>query len=174
MKRIIACIAVVLWTVSVMADKVAVAQNFQTMAVAGDIVFTPNNHVGATDFVTYTCSGSTGSGYAHEFTSYNGNISIYLKGTNSQVVTSKIADLDSLNILYLPADSRTMTVEASTDNVNWKRLDVKNDVNGKKTVKMLVRGDYYIRIKRNSDIYITQITYILEDCHALEVTRSEE
>ena len=144
------------------AEIEAIAHNFQELS-GGNITFnTPSNTVGTTtDGIVYTCS----SGAAFSASTNSGNqIAIFLEASGAQVVTTQIANLDSVRIYYAPTATKSMTVSVSRDGSAWNDLVITQPTYGIKAAKIPSPNDYYVRIKRSSDnVYIKEIRFYYID-----------
>lgn len=151
----------------------SVEHDFDAMfeAVPPTLVMSNELQTGTTDFCTYTCSGGA------YFSYYSSVWSVCLDKSGRQVTTTQIHNLDSIRLMYLPADiKKTLTVKISQDSVSWTDVTVKDDVAGVKTVKMPTPGDYYVRFIRKNDVYLKLVKYIyfdLSDCPNCFLYRSE-
>ena len=167
MKRSQIILLLLLGAVTCDAAETKTMHNFNAMTTAtpADIVYTNSNKIGTTDFVTYTCSGGTA-----KFYSYSSRICVCMTGSGAILTTTAINDLDSIRISYLPTEAKSIKIFISTDNSVWQEMTVFSPVNGTKTVKFPVKGDYYLKIQRdNADFYIQQIEYIQQSCNCLRV-----
>lgn len=167
MKKSVFYITLCLFTLSsayCMAERRTVIQNFKTLTDSRGIVYKTSNTIGETDFVTYTCSG--GAKFYYDATKTSNIFAIFLESAGSQVTTTKIENLDSIRIVYMPADAKKdMVVEISTDSITWTEKETALVFAGLRTVKMPRANDYYVRIRRkgSNDVYIREMQYIYID-----------
>ena len=144
------------------AKVTCVPQNFQSLSTSKKIKFnSPTNTIGTTDFVTYTCSGD--ARFSADETKTDWKVAIFLEQSGAQVTTTQIQNLDSLWISYVPNANKAITVKISTDSVSWEDVEAVHKINGAKHVKMPRVGDYYVRIIRSDNVYITQIDFTCLD-----------
>ena len=171
MKRLLFAILCLLLLSPVLSRAETITHNFHTMSGTPALSYESNNTVGITDLVRYTCSG----GAKAKFNSNTGKICICLPDRYDQVETSpSIADLESLEIMYFPIESRrTIKVYASIDNDVWTEATVEQSVPGATTFQLPATGDYYLKFKNeatSNDFYIRQINYIIKpSCACLKV-----
>ena len=123
---------------------------------------------------TYTCSGSNA-----KFDLYSSTyLEIHLKSNGDQVVMSPpIADLDSIFIIYHPAEYRTISAYISEDNTSWTEVTVKQRSKGASTIQLPEKGTYYVKFANknySNDFYLHTIKYItnptpVSSCNCLRV-----
>ena len=170
MKKYLFAILCLLVLSPVLSRAETITHNFHTMSGTPALTYASKNKVGNTDLVTYTCSGGDNA----KFNSNTGEICICLPDRYNQVETSpSIADLESLEIMYFPIESRTIKVYASIDNDVWTEATVEQSVPGATTFQLPATGDYYLKFKNeatSNDFYIRQINYIIKpSCACLKV-----
>lgn len=145
-----------------------ITHNFKSMAeVPATIAFTNSNKTGTTtDGMVYTCSGGAAAFDAYTLTPYP--ICIKLKNSGAKATTTRVADLDSLDIQRYPVED--FKVEYSADSISWTTVEFSRAVGNAVEVKLPAKGDYYIRFSRKSnDVYLSQIKFITKPCHCLRV-----
>ena len=145
--------------------------NFHDMSGSSQLTFPSGDKFGVTDLVTYTCSGTSDAKFNFlAVTDYK--ICIYLPNNGDQVVTTPIANLDSLSIHYIPTNiARTIKVYTSVNNVDWTPVTVKPN-SGMNTVKLPASGNYYLKIANEASsnaFYIREIHYVTKPCVCLKV-----
>ena len=169
MKKSVFYITLCLFTLSsayCRAERRTVVQNFHEMINAKPPTMSLKNSLktGETDFVTYTCS--SGAKFYYDATKTSNIFAIFLESAGSQVTTTKIQNLDSIRIVYMPADAKKdMVVEISTDSITWTEKETALVFAGLRTVKMPHANDYYVRIRRkgSNNVYIREMQYIYID-----------
>lgn len=173
MKKLLVIIASMLFPVACLAD-VEYVHNFHNMLASSKIAFYNGNKTGKTDTLVYTCfDGSASFSYNARTSS---RVCLFLAGKDAIATTSMVADLDSLNIFYYyPAsadtpEKRVFYVQTSTDSISWTLRTVVQRTAGVSTVQLPSKGDYYVRfLRKDYDIYLSQIKYITKPCHCLRV-----
>ena len=153
------------------AEDLVTTEDFNVMTGAGTIAYSSANKVGTTDFVTYTCSGTSA-----EFAGYGvQGVCLCLPKNVSTVTTSLISNFKHLQFNYFPSANylSTMIISISEDGSSW--TDITSSATGNKglvNVDMPTPGSYYLKIQNTNGtypFYISQIQYTTESCNCFKV-----
>ena len=147
------------------AQRWRVVQDFHPMS-KDSLSFSPDNRVGTTDFVTYTCSGPKETLFGF---SNSKLISILLPKNGSTVTTTKIADLVGLQIFHEPASGcESVKVYISLDSTAWELVSLPDTYTYSSIdIPSIMHDSYYVKITNtaNSTFSIRSITYFMEKCN---------
>lgn len=152
------------------AENLVTTEDFNVMTGAGTIAFSSGNKVGTTDFVTYTCSGTSA-----EFGVYKGVIFLCLPKNGSTVTTSQIGNFKHLDFYYDSSVNclSTMKISISEDGSTWTDITASaTGIKGVVNVDMPTPGSYYLKIQNTystNSFYISQIQYTTESCNCFKV-----
>ena len=148
----------------VWADRKGETQNIDAMYSAGTLTISPNNLTGTTDFVTYTCSGTSAA-----FGVSSTKVAILLPKSGSTVTTSRISNLVGLEIVHNPyAACSYIKVYVSVDNSNWTLVTTEDSYKtGYIDIPSFARDNYYVKITSTttSAFAVRSIIYYTEDCN---------
>ena len=158
------------------AADLVTTEDFNAMTGAGTIAYSSATTGGTTDFVTYTCSGTSA-----EFAGYGvQGVCLCLPKNGSTVTTSLISNFKHLQFNYFPDNknyltppSTTMRISISEDGSSW--TDITSSATGIKgvvNVDMPTPGSYYLKIQNTNGtypFYISQIQYTTESCNCFKV-----
>ena len=153
------------------AADLVTTEDFNAMTGAGTIAYSSANKVGTTDFVTYTCSGTSA-----EFGVYKGVIFLCLPKNGSTVTTSLISNFKHLDFYYDSSVNclSTMRISISEDGSSWTDITASATgiIKGVVNVDMPTQGSYYLKIQNTNGtypFYISQIQYTTESCNCFKV-----
>ena len=146
---------------------VTTTHNFHAMSSdKTQIEFSEKNTVAKTPLLTYTCK--KGAKFAADQNKTYGNISIFMEGSGVAVTTTQIDNLKEIDIYHYPQEdlSSKIVVSISTDEQNWEKIEVVNQLSAYVRATMPATGDYYVRIERSGkDFYIHTMEYTTEKCN---------
>ena len=153
----------------------------QDLCVAGKLTLSPDNKVGTTDSVTYTCSGGTNAKFGLDVINPSGKkIAINLPDKHNQVVTSELEDLTGFVITCIGSVGYTNTkVYLSTDGGStWSEELTTPDIKIISTVATVTvpKGNYCIMVRNNESaksFSILQIDYTFEHCNCFRYESGE-
>ncbi len=135
-----------------------------------ELTYSPDNRVGTTDFVTYTCSGHKDAvfGLYPPLPSIGGKVSIILP-KNGTVTTTKISDLVGLQITHDPySKCENVQVYISQDSAKWELVSVESTYQkGSIDIPSIMHDSYYVKITNTytPTVAIRTITYFMEKCN---------
>ena len=166
----------VLSSVICRAEDSICTQAISTMIGDGTMVIKGSNKIGETDFVTYTCRGSSNAKFWLIGTR---TYALMLPNNGDSVVTSRITNLKQVQILYTDDKSNrpdyvgnsSMQIKVSEDSVVWADLSSSAiRYGGDATVLLPNPGDYYISVKntKGNQIYIRTFEYTIQHCNCYQ------
>ena len=162
-------VLIALCPVPVCAEHIYTPHDFQSMNKVTELILTNSNTTASTELLTYQCTGTDAKfGKDHKFSTY---FSIRLPKNGSTVTTSKINELDEMQIAVIPADESrdNIKVKVSKDSITWSAPlsgDSISYSNGQITVT-LPRNNYYVRIYNTNgskNTSLTTISYYQDHC----------
>lgn len=164
----------VLCTTICHAETITTTHNFRAMSSDNtQIQYSDGNTVAKTELLTYTCKNAK---FAADPNKTYGNISIFMEGSGVAVTTTQIGNLKEIDIYHYPERnlSSKIVVSVSTDEQNWEKIEVVNQLSAYVRATMPATGDYYVRIESDeTDFYIHQITYYTEKCACFPYIKPE-
>ena len=164
----------VLCTTICHAETITTVHNFHAMSGDNTQIQYSNNTIAETPLLTYTCKNAK---FAADPNKTHGNISIFMEGSGVAVTTTQIDNLKEIDIYHYPQEnlSSRIVVSVSTDEQNWEKIEVVNQLSAYVRATMPATGDYYVRIERNGKdfYYIHQITYYTEKCACFPYIKPE-
>lgn len=167
----------VLCTTICHAETITTKHVFDDMYKQGQMSVTNQNQstLATTETLTYTCSNGA-KFYADPDETF-GKISIFMEKSSATVTTTQIDNLKEIDIYHYPQEnlSSKIVVSVSTDEQNWEKIEVVNQLSAYVRATMPATGDYYVRIEGNGKdfYYIHQITYYTEKCACFPYIKPE-
>lgn len=162
----------VLCTTICHAETITTTHVFNNMGT--QIQYSDGNTIAKTELLTYTCKN--GAKFYADPNKTHGNISIFMEGFGVAVTTTQIDNLKEIDIYHYPQEdlSLRVVVFVSTDEQNWEKIEVVNQLSAYVRATMPATGDYYVRIESDGqNFYIHQITYYTEKCACFPYIKPE-
>lgn len=164
----------VLCTTICHAEIITTVHNFHAMSGDDTQIQYSNNTIAETPLLTYTCKNAK---FAADPDKTHGKISIFMDKSSATVTTTQIDNLKEIDIYHYPQEnlSSRIVVSVSTDEQNWEKIEVVNQLSAYVRATMPATGDYYVRIECNGKdfYYIHQITYYTEKCACFPYIKPE-
>lgn len=154
----------------------------QDLYAARELTISPDNKVGTTDSVTYTCSGGTNAKFGLDVInpSVEKKIAINIVDKYNQVVTSELEDLTGFVITCIGSVGYTNTkIYLSTDGGStWSEELTMPDIKiiSKMVTVTVPKGNYCIMVRNNESakpFSILQIEYKFEHCNCFRYESGE-
>lgn len=161
----------VLCTTICHAETITTTHVFSNMGT--QIKYSDGNTVAKTELLTYTCKNAK---FDADPNKTHGKISIFMEKSSATVTTTQIDNLKEIDIYHYPQEnlSSSIVVSVSTDEQNWEKIEVVNQLSAYVRATMPATGDYYVRIESDeTDFYIHQITYYTEKCACFPYIKPE-
>lgn len=163
----------VLCTTICHAETITTTHVFDEMYEQGQMEVTNQNTIAKTELLTYTCKNAK---FYADPDKTHGKISIFMEKSSATVTTTQIDNLKEIDIYHYPQEdlSSEIVVSVSTDEQNWEKIEVVNQLSAYVRATMPATGDYYVRIERDGqNFYIHQITYYTEKCACFPYIKPE-